>query len=197
VPFPCLAFSDTLFPHLAGVQGVVVNMLFEELKDKPVVSVAEGTELGKVHDLLLDGSYLQIAALVIGGGGLFGGHKQAIAYEAVRGIGPDAIMVRDREAVEEVRDDSAFAPLPGLGDLHQEIMSESGIRLGRVEDAEFDPQTGRLTQLRLVPVEGGKGQHDDAFAIGRDDIVSVSAKLAVVRHSVTEKRPPPEERNSV
>ena len=42
-------------------------MRLEELKDKPVVSIAEGTELGKARDFLLDESYLQIAALVIGG----------------------------------------------------------------------------------------------------------------------------------
>jgi sporulation protein YlmC with PRC-barrel domain len=161
------------------------GMRFEALKDKPVVSIAEGTELGKVRDFLLTESYLQIAAVVIGGGGLFGGNRQAVAYRAIRSVGPDAVMVQGREAVEEVDGDSSFASLPSLGDLRQDVMSEQGTHLGRVQDAEFDQQTGALTHLWFVSHGPRIGQREDVYEVARDDILSLSAKMAVVRQNAT------------
>jgi sporulation protein YlmC with PRC-barrel domain len=156
-------------------------MRLEALKDKPVLSISEGTELGKVRDFLLAESYLQIAALVIGGGGLFGGNKRAVAFSAVRSIGPDAVMVQDGGAVQEVEEGSPFAGLPSVGGLNQEVMSEQGVRLGRVDDAEFDPQSGALTHLWFIPDGPGRGQRQDAYQVARDAILSLSAKIAVVR----------------
>ncbi len=154
-------------------------MRFDALKEKPVMSIADGTELGKVHELLLDDAYQRIAALVLGGG-LFGGHKRVVPYEAVHGVGPDAIMVTNREAVVKVTDDSVFAVLPELRDLQQVVMSENGTQLGRLDDAEFEPKTGTLTQVWVVPAGAGKRQQDDTYALAREDILSINAKLAVV-----------------
>ena len=168
-------------------------MRFEALKDKPVVSIEGGTELGRVHDLLLDRSYLQIAALVVGGGGLgglFGGRKQVVGYRAVRNAGPDAVMVQGSEAVEEVGDDSPYAGLPNLGDLNQEVMSEQGVHLGRVEDAEFDPQSGALTHLWFAPEGARRGPNQDIFQVARDHILSLGAKMAVVRQGPGESTAP-------
>src|SRR6476659_3729095 len=101
-------------------------MRIEEMKDKPVMSIASGTKLGSVHDCLLDDSYLQIAALVIGGGGLFGGHKQVVAYGDIHGIGPDAVMVSNEDAVQTVDDASPLRTAHAFGELRQQVMSESG-----------------------------------------------------------------------
>lgn len=79
-------------------------MWMEGFKDRPVMSIAEGTKLGAVHDLLLDDSYLQVAGLVVRGGGLLGGRRQAVVYGMVRGIGPDAVMVSGRDAFRKVSD---------------------------------------------------------------------------------------------
>ncbi len=160
-----------------------VDMRLEALKDKPVVSIKEGAELGKVHDFLLAEDYMGIAAVVVGGGGFFGGNKQAVAYRAIRSIGPDAVMVEGGDAVEEVSNDTPFAALPSLGDLHQEVMSEQGVRLGRVQDAEFDPQSGALTHLWFVAHDSRIGQRQDLYEVARDDILSLNAKMAVVRQS--------------
>src|ERR1700730_2785667 len=100
-------------------------MRIEELKDRPIVSIGAGTKLGSVHDLLLDDSYLQIAAVGIGGGGLFGGHKQAIAYSSIHGIGPDAVMVSGQDAIQEVGDSGPLGSTHPMDDMQQEVMSES------------------------------------------------------------------------
>jgi len=162
-------------------------MRMDELKDTPVVSIAEGTTLGAVHDLLLDDSYLQIAALVIGGGGLLGGQRRAVAYGAVRGIGRDAVMVSGHDAVHDVSDAGAFGVTHRLGELHQAVMSESGVHLGQVADVEFEPKTGALTALWFVPAGATALAGTDASMIARADIVNVTKKMAVVRHAVLEQ----------
>jgi sporulation protein YlmC with PRC-barrel domain len=162
-------------------------MRTDELQGKPVVSIAEGTKLGSVDEVLLDDSYLQLAALVIGGGGLFGGHRQAVAYSAVRGIGPDAVMVSGRDAVQEVVEPSSLGVTHRLGELHQEVMSESGVHLGRVEAVEFDPQTGGLTTLWFAP-SGATGQEGNGQgSVSREDIVNVAEKMVVVRQTAPQR----------
>ena len=162
-------------------------MRWDEIKDTPVVSIAEGTKLGSVHDLLLDDSYLQIAALVIGGGGLFGGQRRAVAYGEVRGIGRDAVMVSGQDAVQAVGDDRSFGVTHRLDALQQDVMSESGVHLGRVADAEFDPSTGALTALRFVSAGATAPAGTDASVITRAQIVQLTAKMVVVQHAVLEQ----------
>jgi len=162
-------------------------MRMEELKGKPVMSVASGTRLGSVHDFLLDDSYLQIAALVIGGGGLLGGHKQAVAYSAIHGIGADAVMVNGLDAVQEVGGSGPLGPTHPLDEAHTQVMSESGVILGRVLEMDFEPQTGAITGLCFA-VRGGVGaESSNARNVAREDIMSMTANMAIVRHSVVEE----------
>jgi sporulation protein YlmC with PRC-barrel domain len=162
-------------------------MRLDEIKDKPVISIAEGKKLGEVQDALLDGSYLQVAALVIGGGGLFGGPKQAVEYNSVRGIGPDAIMVSARDAVAEITDTSPLAALHRVTDIGQDVMSESGVRLGKLDGAAFDPQSGAVTALTLAPDDNsplaGAGDYD----VPRSQVLSITDKIVVVQHEVLQQ----------
>ena len=164
-------------------------MLAEELKDRPVVAINEGARLGEIQDVLLDESYLQLGALVISGGGLFGGRKQAIPYSAVHGIGPDAVMISGRDAVRPVEDGGALAAMHRLGDLKQAVLSEGGVHLGRVAGVEFDPQNGAVTGLRFDPERQAGGDGAVKNVVPRADIVSMSAKIAVVRQVATEAPP--------
>jgi uncharacterized protein YrrD len=161
-------------------------MRIEELKDKPVLSIASGTKLGAVHDFLLDDSYLQIAALVIGGGGLFGGHKQAVAYSSIHGIGPDAVMVRGLSTVQEVGDSGPLGKVHALDTMEQQVMSESGVDLGRVIEMEFEPQTGAMTSLCFTVHGDTASEGSGVCGINRDDIVSMTEKMVIVRQSIVE-----------
>ena len=162
-------------------------MRIEELKDRPVMSIASGTKLGSVHDLLLDDSYLQISAVGIGGGGLFGGHKQAIAYSAIHGIGPDAVMVSGQDAVQEMGDSGPLGSTHPLNGMRQEVMSESGVNLGRVLEMEFEPQTGAMTSLCFATHENTVSGEGDVCDVARADIVSMTEKMVIVRHCVVEQ----------
>jgi len=162
-------------------------MRIEELRDRPVMSVASATTLGAVHDFLLDDSYLQIAALVIGGGGLFGGHKQAVAYSAIRGIGPDAVMVNGQDAVQEIGDSSPLGKAHAFRSIRQQVMSEGGVNLGRVVETDFEPQTGAVTSLCFATQGGATPEAGDVCDVARADIVSMTETMVIVRQSVVER----------
>jgi len=162
-------------------------MRIEELKDKPVMSIDSGTNLGSVQDFLLDDSYLQIVALVIGGGGLFGGHKQAVAYSAIHGIGPDAVMVSGPDAVQEVEDAGPLGKAHTMDAMQQQVLSESGVDLGRVVGVEFEPQTGALTSLSFAARENTTAEEGTVSDVARADIVSMTEKMVIVRHSVVDQ----------
>jgi uncharacterized protein YrrD len=164
-----------------------VNMRMEELKDKPVMSIDTATKLGAVQDLLLDDSYLQIAAVEIGGRGLFGGHKQAVAYSAIRGIGPDAVMVSGQDAVQEVGNSDRLGPTHALNEMQQQVLSESGVDLGRIVDLGFEPQTGAITGLGFAMRGTGESESGDIYDVAREDIISITEKMVIVRHSVVEQ----------
>jgi uncharacterized protein YrrD len=151
------------------------------------MSVASATTLGAVHDFLLDDSYLQIAGLVIGGGGLFGGHKQAVAYSAIRGIGPDAVMVNGQDAVQEVDDSSPLGKAHPLKSIRQQVMSEGGVSLGQVVEIEFEPQTGAVASVCFATQEGATAEAGDVCDVTRADIVSMTEKMVIVRQSVVEE----------
>lgn len=159
-------------------------MWMRELDDKPIVSVAEGTKVGTVHDLLLDSSCSKVVAVQVGGGGLLGGRRQAIAYSSVRGVGPDAVMVEGREAIQDVADNGPLGATFRQSELQQEVMSEGGLDLGRVKDAEFDPATGAITSLLFEPKGDWAPDKSDEYVVARDDIVSLTPKMVIVRHEL-------------
>jgi uncharacterized protein YrrD len=159
-------------------------MRMEEIKGRAVVSIAAGTRLGSVDDLLLDNSYLQIAAVGIGGGGLFGGHKRPIAYASIRGIGPDAVMVGEQDALQESAGEGPLGITHPMDEMRQEVMSESGVNLGRVVEMEFEPQTGAVTGVSFATRDDGDSEEGEVCEVMRDNILTMTANMVIVRHSV-------------
>jgi sporulation protein YlmC with PRC-barrel domain len=88
--------------------------------------------------------------------------------------------------VQEVRDTAALGVTHRLGELRQDVMSESGVRLGQVADLEFDPPTGAVTALRFIREGATAPDEMDASVISRAQIVQLTAKMAVVQHAVLE-----------
>lgn len=162
-------------------------MRLDEIKDKPVISIAEGHKLGEVQDALMDASYLQVAALTIGGGGLFGGPKHAVEYNSVRGIGPDAVMVSGRDAVQEITETSPLDAMHRVSSMDQAVMSESGVRLGKLDGVDFDPQSGAVTALTLSPDSNSPLAANQDYDLPREAVLSITDKIVVVRHEVLEQ----------
>jgi uncharacterized protein YrrD len=156
-----------------------MRLRLKELKNKPVISMRSGARLGAVLDFLVDETYLQFTALIIGGGAVVGGHKQAVGYAAIRGIGTEAVLVSGSNAVQEVGYRSPLASGHALEGILLRAMSESGANLGRVVDIEFEAKTGGMTRLWLArPDDGGVRE------VGRSDIARMTEQTATIRHAV-------------
>src|SRR4051812_28102598 len=109
------------------------------LKGMPVVSMAEGAELGTVDDVLFDPARLRVGALA-----LRAGHDRSILpFEAVGNIGVDAVMVETTAATAGETGQSSREELRALGGLvGLPVMDSEGTILGEVADLEISPADG-------------------------------------------------------
>ena len=71
-----------------------------------VFSLADGSRIESVSDLIINGANDAIIALLIDEGGLMGASK-VIPVSAVHHFGPSAVMVKDSAVVIEADDDPA------------------------------------------------------------------------------------------
>ena len=73
-----------------------------ELQGRAIVAADAGEKVGSVSDVLIDERSGRIAALVVGGGGLFG-KERVLPYEEIQVMGPDAIVVKSQQSVVDAR----------------------------------------------------------------------------------------------
>jgi len=120
-----------------------------------VVSRASAETLGEVHDLFLSLAPAAVSALQVGKGRKAG----AVPWPSIVGIGPDAVIVSDDEAVAPHPD--AHSPRGRL------LLSELGNEAGTVDDIEFDDATGRLIAVSSADtvITGDRLMADGPYAI--------------------------------
>jgi sporulation protein YlmC with PRC-barrel domain len=114
------------------------------LKGLAVVSIAEGTRLGRVDDLLIDTAEWRVVALHCSDQG----RRFIVPFQHVRNIGKDAITV---ESSQVTQIDGQGAQTPNtlrLDDfLKLKAVDEAGTFVGTVNQLDIDPTSGRLVSL--------------------------------------------------
>lgn len=115
------------------------------LKNKAVVSMAEGVQIGRVDDVLFDTSALRVAALVL----TTTGGRSVLPFAAVRSLGADAVTVESATATQAAADQGGVANLlRALGDLMGlKVVNGEGVYLGDVRDVTIEQASGALTEL--------------------------------------------------
>ncbi|AKJ09567.1 hypothetical protein ABB07_05905 [Streptomyces incarnatus] len=115
-------------------------MLFTQAQGLPVITAEEAEPLGRVEGLTIDAHTRSVACLRLSGAPK---HAAAIGWNAIEGVGPDAVIVRSRTAVDA--EQSTFpAHHEALG---QRVLTESGTVHGTVKDIAFDRSTGQIRTL--------------------------------------------------
>ena len=115
------------------------------LKDRAVVSLADGTRIGRVSDVLFDTAELRLAALAL----TTAGGQSILPFAAVRSLGPDAVTVESTAAMQGATP-AAGNVLRGLSDLAgMKAVNSDGTLLGEVRELEIDQVGGRLVSLEL------------------------------------------------
>lgn len=146
------------------------------LKGLAIVSMAEGTKLGQVEDVLFNSQLVQVAALLISGGG----QTFVIPFEKIAHIGPDAVTVGDSQVAQIESAGDAFSGLPGLGQLTRlKVVDEGGTLIGTVAGIDIDGTTGRVLSL-LVHKGGVLGIGRTATTLGVGAVRGVGADLITV-----------------
>lgn len=148
----------------------------KKLNGMPVVSLADGHQLGRIRRLLIDPQKLAIVAFTVERKGWFK-EQPVIPYNHVKSVGNHAVTVDQASAVVKLSslpelEALARHPLPILG---ARVITEEGTVLGTVEDFRFDPQDGKIYYLDIKSglLHGSKSlETAQIVTCGRDAIIA-------------------------
>ena len=151
---------------------------YEFMKGLPVITMAEGKQIGKIDDLVIDPERKAVSWLRLHSGGMLGGERLWVSTEAVHGVGADAVTINaeaDARAPADAPEALALVKAK-RGIIGSKVMTENGERVGEVRDFEFDPDTFALTSLSVPPGMNVVGEilmipGDKVLTIGKDMIV--------------------------
>jgi uncharacterized protein YrrD len=151
---------------------------YEFVKGLPVITMAEGKQIGKIDDLIVDPERKAVSWLRLHSGGMLGGERLWVSTEAVHGVGEDAVTINaeaDARAPADAPDALALVKAK-RGVIGNTVITEKGERVGEVRDYEFDPDTFALTSLSVPPGMNVVGEilmipGDKVLTIGKDMIV--------------------------
>lgn len=118
-----------------------------EITGLSVVHAANGRELGRVSEWLLDRDGEAIVAFVAEGGGWLP-QKKIFAFRDILGLGNGAVIVA-REGLAPHGEHPAVDGHPTNRVLGKRMLTKSGDELGVVEDILFDEGTGKIAGWRL------------------------------------------------
>lgn len=121
-------------------------MKASKLTGMPVISVADGIKAGQVADLRIMATSPQVQALLLKSGR----EQTVLPFEAIRTIGPDAIMIEGLDALlpdDELAGGEIVRHFTSL--VGRETAGDDGSYLGDVKDLEVDPTSGRIDAILL------------------------------------------------
>jgi len=147
----------------------------------PVVSLEDGSMIGKVQELLVDPAEKKVEALLIGEKGFLKGRSQFIPYNRVNNIGKDVITVEPEKQPVTADAHAQMETLKKYSFLGNNIITQDGDYLARVQDYTFNPQTGKIESLLLYDfkeeIKGGAETFlhiEGVLNLGRDYIIARS-----------------------
>jgi sporulation protein YlmC with PRC-barrel domain len=152
---------------------------YEFMKGLAVITMAEGKQVGKVDDLVVDPERKAVRWLRLHRGGLLGGERLWVSVDAVHGLGEDALTINAEADVLAPADAPEVdvlikAKRPVIGN---EVITENGERLGEVRDYEFAPDTFVLTSLS---VPQGMNLTGPSLSIPADRVLTIGEDMIVV-----------------
>jgi sporulation protein YlmC with PRC-barrel domain len=158
---------------------------YELVKGLPVITMAEGKQVGRVDDLVIDPERKAVGWLRLhsGGMGILGGERLWVSTAAVHAMGEDVVTINaeaDARTPEEAPE--ALALVKAKREIiGNKVITENGERLGEVRDYEFNPDTFALTSLTVPP---GMNVVGEILTIAGDKILTIGEDVIVVAADV-------------
>ena len=158
-----------------------------EIIKLPVVTFA-GEDIAQIKDIMYGAHGGEVGGFTLNGRGLFSGPlKTALPWERVVGLGPDAVIIRDEDALTPT--ESLLAAMqstgPAAGDiLGSQVLTDDGAALGVVVDVVIEVADGGGGQADVVgyeidPAEGA-GRGTNRMLIPLPDTMSASGEYLMV-----------------
>lgn len=152
---------------------------YEFVKGLPVMTMAEGKQIGKIDDLVVDPESKTVSWLRLHSGGMLGGERLWVSTEAVHGVGEDAVTIN---AEADVRTPAEAPEAVALVKAKREliggkVITENGERVGEVRDYEFDAETFAITSLSVPP---GMNVVGETLTITGDKLLTIGEDVIVV-----------------
>ncbi|WP_432044059.1 PRC-barrel domain-containing protein [Streptomyces cadmiisoli] len=152
---------------------------------KLAVVTLDGEDIAQVKDIVFDATRGSVRCFTLSGRGLLSGPlKRDLPWNNVYALGPDAVMIRDGNALAE--DDRTTKDLlaSGGGDvLGVRAMTDGGTDLGKIIDVILE--TGRTPAVAGYEIEAaGRRRHRVMLPVITP--VAVSDEMVVVPDAVSE-----------
>ncbi len=153
--------------------------LSNELRGLPIVSIAEGEEVGIVKDFIFDPTKNAVVGMVVEDRAWFKGAK-TIRFERIHNIGDYAVTVENTNAVVSLETEEEFIGLleRAIGIIGSKVITKGGRMIGFIREFSIDPHTGQVTGFELaedLQLKAGSKKliipHDQVITVGRDVLV--------------------------
>ncbi|MEX2425305.1 MAG: PRC-barrel domain-containing protein [Thermomicrobiaceae bacterium] len=168
----------------------------KSLKGIAIVSIEQGEKVGTVDNILFNFDDKRVIAFKMIKPGLLRSGGIVLKMEDVESIGRDAVMIRNREKIRELKEERDLQSRPDLSALSAlRVVTQDGTYVGNLATAQFEPKTGLLTHLEVTG--GGfidKLRRNKTIAI--DEVASIGTDVAVVPNSYAPQGADPEPDNS-
>ncbi len=117
----------------------------KDIKSIPIIDAKKGVKLASVRDVIYSKTKFRILAFLVSEGGFFSSAR-IIRYKEIDSLGESAIMVRNKEVIEDA------ATIPEVKALikekrriiGEEVLTESGENIGIIRDTVFDEDNGKI-----------------------------------------------------
>jgi sporulation protein YlmC with PRC-barrel domain len=127
-------------------------MRLTSARKRPVVDTSNATRIGKVAGAVVDARERRVTAVVVDGSD----KGSLVSWEDAVGFGPDALTIASADNIRLPRDEREEAAVDGdLELLGKAVFDDSGDRLGKLRDVDFDPESGEVLSLVLDRDEEG------------------------------------------
>jgi uncharacterized protein YrrD len=154
----------------------------------PVITINDGQKVNTIKDVVYDGNTNQVTAFVVDEKGWFSVAK-IILIQDIKSIGKDAILIEDESKIvtADSQVDQSIALTANDDNFldTNNVITQSGTKLGRVTDIYFNEITGKL---EAIEVSQGflKNVVSGTKKIAIDDIITVGKQNLIVEDVVEE-----------
>jgi sporulation protein YlmC with PRC-barrel domain len=134
------------------------------------MDISSATEIARVLTPIVDPAEHRVVGFRVDGS------SPVLPWEGIHAVGADALTVDGPSAIRQGSTDAEVratsVPIDPIG---LRVLDEDGLELGTVDDIEFDPATGTITEILVA---GASHPGDELLGIG-DYAVVLRASTAI------------------